>query len=184
MKVATHTWYMVVRQIRNLMREPIWIAVMIVQPMAWLLLYGQLFKNVTRLGGFGTTSYITFLAPAIVVMNAFFGATWSGMSMIADLDRKVVERFLATPASRLSIVLSQVVFRLLGKTYDAAVTSSGYFGLAMGATPTAIAIMTAITKAHGASPRSFLVVPLVGAFFVDIANAAVLQTCIHWLSRG
>ena len=42
-------------------------------------------------------------------MNAFFGATWSGMSMIGDLDRKVVERFLATPASRLSIVLSQVV---------------------------------------------------------------------------
>ena len=104
MKTATHTWFMVVRQIRNLMREPIWIAVMIVQPMAWLLLYGQLFKNVTRLGGFGTTSYITFLAPEIVVMNAFFGATWSGMSMIADLDRKVVERFLATPASRLSIV--------------------------------------------------------------------------------
>lgn len=81
-------------------------------------------------------------------------------------------------------VLSQVVFRLLGKTYDAAVITSGYFGLAMGATPTAIAIMTAITKAHGASPRAFLVVPLVGAFFVDIANAAVLQTCIHWLGRG
>lgn len=109
MKVATHTWYMVVRQLRNLAREPIWIVMMVVQPMAWLLLYGQLFKNVTKLGGFGTTSYITFLAPAIVVMNAFFGATWSGMSMIGDLDRKVVERFLATPASRLSIVLSQVV---------------------------------------------------------------------------
>jgi ABC-2 type transport system permease protein len=42
-------------------------------------------------------------------MNAFFGATWSGMSMINDLDHKVVERFLATPASRLSIVLSQIV---------------------------------------------------------------------------
>jgi ABC-2 type transport system permease protein len=109
MKVAAHTWYMVVRQTRNLMREPIWIVMMVVQPMAWLILYGQLFKNVTRLGGFGTTSYVTFLAPAIVVMNAFFGATWSGMSMIGDLDRKVVERFLATPASRLSIVLSQVV---------------------------------------------------------------------------
>ena len=73
-------------------------------------------------------------------------------------------------------VVSQVVFRLLGGTYDAAVTSSGYFGLAMGATPTAIAIMTATTKKYGASPRSFLVVPLVGAFFVDIANAVVLQT--------
>jgi ABC-2 type transport system permease protein len=109
MKTATDTWYMVVRQVRNLMREPIWIVLLLVQPMVWLILYGQLFRNVTRLGGFGTGSYITFLAPAIVVMNAFFGATWSGMSMVYDLDHKIVERFLATPASRFSIVLSQIV---------------------------------------------------------------------------
>jgi ABC-2 type transport system permease protein len=109
MITARHTWYMVGRQTRNLAREPIWIVLLLVQPMVWLVLYGQLFKNVTRLGGFGTGSYITFLAPAIVVMNSFFGATWSGMSMIADLDHKVVERFLATPASRFSIVLSQIV---------------------------------------------------------------------------
>jgi ABC-2 type transport system permease protein len=109
MKVLAHTWYMTVRQARNLMREPIWIVLLLVQPMVWLVLYGQLFRNVTRLGGFGTESYITFLAPAIVVMNAFFGATWSGMAMINDLDHKVVERFLATPASRFSIVLSQIV---------------------------------------------------------------------------
>jgi ABC-2 type transport system permease protein len=107
--VARDTWFMTLRQVRNLLREPIWIVLLLVQPMVWLILYGQLFKNVTRLGGFGTVSYITFLAPAIVVMNAFFGATWSGMSMIADLDRKVVERFLATPASRFSIVFSQIV---------------------------------------------------------------------------
>ena len=109
MSVLRHTWFMVVRQSRNLAREPIWIVLLLVQPMVWLVLYGQLFRNVTRLGGFGTGSYITFLAPAIVVMNAFFGATWSGMSMITDLDRKVVERFLATPASRFAIVLSQIV---------------------------------------------------------------------------
>jgi ABC-2 type transport system permease protein len=109
MQVLRHTWFMVARQSRNLAREPIWIVLLLVQPMIWLILYGQLFKNVTRLGGFGTASYVTFLAPAIVVMNAFFGATWSGMSMITDLDRKVVERFLATPASRLAIVLSQIV---------------------------------------------------------------------------
>jgi ABC-2 type transport system permease protein len=100
---------MVGRQARNLRREPIWIALLLIQPMIWLLLYGQLFKRVTALGGFGTTSYIQFLAPAIVVMNAFFGATWSGMAMITDLDRGVVERFLATPASRISIVLSQIL---------------------------------------------------------------------------
>jgi ABC-2 type transport system permease protein len=109
MTVMRHTWFMTMRQARNLMREPIWIVLLLVQPMVWLVLYGQLFKNVTRLGGFGTGSYVTFLAPAIVVMNAFFGATWSGMAMINDLDHKVVERFLATRASRLSIVLSQIV---------------------------------------------------------------------------
>src|SRR5881398_1084796 len=109
MIVARHTWYMIGRQARNLLREPIWIAILLVQPMVWLLLYGQLFKNVTRLGGFGTSSYITFLAPAIVVMNAFFSASWSGMSMVFDIERKFVERFLATPASRLSLVLSQIV---------------------------------------------------------------------------
>ena len=89
---VAHTWFMVGRQAGNLMREPIWIVLLLVQPMIWLLLYGQLFKRVTHLpgGGFGTTSYITFLAPAIVIMNAFFGATWSGMAMVSDLDRGLV----------------------------------------------------------------------------------------------
>ena len=109
MSVLRDTWFMTVRQARNLMREPIWIVMMVIQPMVWLILYGQLFKNVTRLGGFGTGSYITFLAPAIVIMNGFFGATWSGMAMINDLEHKVIERFLATPASRVSLVLSQIV---------------------------------------------------------------------------
>jgi ABC-2 type transport system permease protein len=102
---------MVGRQARNLMREPIWIALLVIQPLVWLTLYGQLFKRVVHLpgGGFGTSSYITFLAPAIVVMNAFFGGTWSGMAMITDLDRDVIPRFLATPVSRVALVASQLV---------------------------------------------------------------------------
>jgi ABC-2 type transport system permease protein len=99
---------MVGRQLRNLAREPIWIVMMLIQPMIWLLLYGQLFSRVPSLRG-QASSYVEFLAPGVVVMNAFFGATWSGMSMISDLDHKVVERFLATPASRFSIILSQIV---------------------------------------------------------------------------
>jgi ABC-2 type transport system permease protein len=108
---ARDTWFMVGRQIRNLMREPIWIALILIQPLVWLLLYGQLFKRIVHLpgGGFGGVAYITFLAPAIVIMNAFFGATWSGMAMITDLDRDVIPRFLATPVSRVSLVASQIV---------------------------------------------------------------------------
>ena len=112
---------MAVRQARNLMREPIWIVLLLDPADGLAVLYGQLFRNVTKLGGFGTGSYITFLAPAIVVMNAFFGATWSGMSMIDDLDHKVVERFLATPASRFSIVLSQIVRSALTAAIQAVV---------------------------------------------------------------
>lgn len=100
---------MVGRQARNLVRQPIWVALLLIQPMIWLLLYGQLFKRVVDLPGFGASSYVEFLAPGIVIMNAFFSATWSGMSMIEDLEREVIERFLATPASRVALVLSQVV---------------------------------------------------------------------------
>ena len=92
MKTLRDTCFMILRQGRNLLREPIWIALLLIQPIIWLVLYGQLFKRVVHLGGFGTTSYVTFLAPAIVVMNAFFGGTWSGMGIIFDLERKVIER--------------------------------------------------------------------------------------------
>jgi ABC-2 type transport system permease protein len=105
---ARQTGWMVVRQLRNLMRQPIWVVMMVVQPMLWLVLYGQLFSKVTPLRA-GAGSYVEFLAPGIICMNAFFGGTWSGMGMITDLDRKVIDRFLAAPASRLAIVLSQVI---------------------------------------------------------------------------
>jgi len=108
MQTARQTGWMVVRQARNLMREPIWIAMMVIQPMLWLVLYGQLFSKVTPLRA-GAGSYVEFLTPGVVCMNAFFGGTWAGMAMINDLDRHVVDRFLAAPASRLAIVLSQVV---------------------------------------------------------------------------
>jgi ABC-2 type transport system permease protein len=99
---------MIVRQLRNLMREPIWIALMVIQPLIWLLLYGQLFSRVGALRG-GASTYIQFLTPGIICMNAFFGGSWSGMATISDLDRHVIDRFLAAPASRLAIILSQVV---------------------------------------------------------------------------
>jgi ESS family glutamate:Na+ symporter len=70
---------------------------------------------------------------------------------------------------------TQVIFRLMGKTYDAAVMSAGYCGLGLGATPTAIANMSAITMKHGPSPQAFLLIPLIGAFFIDIANAFIIQ---------
>ncbi len=64
-----------------------------------------------------------------------------------------------------------VVFPVMGRTYEAAVLSAGFTGITLGATPTAIANMTAVTKVHGACARAFIILPLVSAFFIDIANA-------------
>ena len=72
-----------------------------------------------------------------------------------------------------------VVFRILGKTYDSAIMSSGYIGLALGATPTAIANMTAVTQKFGASPQAFIIIPLIGAFFIDISNAIIIKVMIN-----
>lgn len=68
-----------------------------------------------------------------------------------------------------------ILFRFMGKDYMATVLSAGFAGFSLGATPTAIANMTAVTKTHGPAPTAFIILPLVGAFFVDITNAFVIQ---------
>ena len=68
-----------------------------------------------------------------------------------------------------------VDFPRLGRDYDAAVISAGFIGFGLGATPTAMANMTAVTQRHGASHVAFLVVPLVGAFFIDLLNTLVIR---------
>jgi ESS family glutamate:Na+ symporter len=68
-----------------------------------------------------------------------------------------------------------VVFPLLGRDYDAACISSGFIGMGLGATPIGIANMNALTNRFGPSPKAYLVIPLLGAFFIDIANATLVQ---------
>lgn len=73
-----------------------------------------------------------------------------------------------------------VLFKLMGKDYQAAVLSAGFGGFALGATPVAIANMTAVTKSHGPAPMAFIMLPLVGAFFVDVTNAFVIRFALQW----
>ena len=80
---------------------------------------------------------------------------------------------LQTFAAVLFILL--ILFPLMGRDYQAAVLSAGFGGFAMGGTPTAIANMTAVTKTHGPAATAFIILPLVAAFFVDIANAFIIR---------
>lgn len=73
------------------------------------------------------------------------------------------------------------VFQLLGRDYDAAVTTGGFFGFMLGTTANAMAVMRTLVERFGPAPRAFLVAPLVGAFFLDFANALVITAFLNLL---
>ena len=75
-----------------------------------------------------------------------------------------------------------VIFRLMGRDYEAAVICSGFGGISLGSTPTAMANMTAVSKRYGAAHKAFIIVPLVCGFFVDIANALIIQAYLNWFA--
>ncbi len=72
-----------------------------------------------------------------------------------------------------------ILFRALGKNYNAAVMSAGYIGMGLGATPVAIANMTAISKKYGPSPVAFVLITAIGAFFINFVNALVIEIMLR-----
>ncbi|MDD1004114.1 MULTISPECIES: sodium/glutamate symporter [Pseudomonas] len=82
---------------------------------------------------------------------------------------------LAVQALVMALFAIFVTFRVMGRNYDAAVLAAGHCGFGLGATPTAIANMQAVTQRYGPSQIAFLVVPMVGAFFIDIINVIVIK---------
>ncbi|WP_216921823.1 sodium/glutamate symporter [Synechococcus sp. CCAP 1479/9] len=73
-----------------------------------------------------------------------------------------------------------VVFKVMGRDYEAAVICAGFGGISLGATPTAMANMSAVSQTYGPARRAFIIVPLVSGFFVDISNAVVIQRFLNW----
>lgn len=82
---------------------------------------------------------------------------------------------LAAQISVMAVFARLIIFPAMGRDYDAAVIAAGFSGLGLGATPVGIANMHAVTEKYGASQKAFLIVPLVGAFFLDIVNATIIQ---------
>ncbi|MEP1573214.1 sodium/glutamate symporter [Roseibium album] len=110
-------------------------------------------------------SLSVFLSMSLMSMELWTLAGSAGVLAVTML--------LQAAAATVFIVL--VVFRVMGRNYFAAVLSAGFAGFALGATPTAIANMKAVTQRYGPSPLAFIVLPLISAFFVDLANAFIIQ---------
>lgn len=113
----------------------------------------------------GNVSLSLFLAIALMSLKLW------------DLAALALPFFILLAAQTLVMALFAifVTFRVMGRNYDAAVLAAGHCGFGLGATPTAIANMQAVTQRYGASHIAFLVVPMVGAFFIDIINVIVIK---------
>ncbi|WP_372571063.1 sodium/glutamate symporter [Ruegeria jejuensis] len=124
--------------------------------------------------------------PALALVSEFALGAFLAMSLmslqlwtIADLGMTILVVLTAQTLFTVLFVI-YVLFPVMGSGYRGAVLAAGFGGFALGATPTAIANMTAVTKRYGPSPIAFIVLPLVSAFFVDIANAIVIQTIVNF----
>jgi ESS family glutamate:Na+ symporter len=171
---------------------------------AWSMGLGLIFNEIFESFGLRLPAFVTSLFAGIVLTNTIPLAfpklqdRWptstppialiSNLSLGLFLAMSLMSLQLWTLAdlagSMLLLLIAQViviagftifvVFPLMGRDYDAAVISGGYAGLGLGATPTAIANMESITQKFGPSPTAFIVIPLVGAFFIDISNAFII----------
>jgi ABC-2 type transport system permease protein len=114
-RFLVHSGYLTVRSVRSLLRQPTFAVMTLIQPIIWLLLFGQLFRNVIHIPGFTTASgnYLEFITPGVVVMTALFSSGWAGTIYIQDMERGVMDRLLASPVSRGAMIVGTVAYQSL-----------------------------------------------------------------------
>ena len=128
-----HTWYLTGRKLHAVLRQPAFIAVGLVQPVVWLFLFGELFRRVVDIPGFGSGggSYLAYLIPGVVAMNAMNGNMWSGMNAMEEIDRGTLNRFLVSPARRVALMNANVAEQAVTTTIQTIIILG--LGLAGGA---------------------------------------------------
>lgn len=110
---VSETWALYRRAVLKLARRPVILYFSLVQPLIWLLLFGQVFDRIAQAPGFaeafGGQSYLAFFAPAVILQTILFGAGQSGLGLINDLDSGFLSKLLTTPINRLAILLGKVL---------------------------------------------------------------------------
>src|SRR5947207_14996297 len=114
--IATHTSLMTGRQLRALARQPAYLVISLIQPVIWLFLFGSLFRKIVELPGFGTSSYLDYLVPGVVIMSSLSTSMWSGMTVLEEIDWVVMDRFLVLPLHRSAVINASVSIQSLRPT--------------------------------------------------------------------
>ncbi len=102
--LGRETWWMTQRRLMAFVKQPAYLFITLIQPVVWLFLFGSLFERITELPGFGTGSYLDYLVPGVVVMSSVASNIWAGMTMLEEIDRGTLDRFLVTPIHRSAIL--------------------------------------------------------------------------------
>ena len=135
--------------------------------------YTGIFKIDTKAMEFiGNTSLNIFLVVALMDLKL-----WQLVQLAIPLFT-----ILAAQVVVIAVFAFAASYRIMGKDYDSAVMASGFIGFALGTTANAMANMRALVSKYGPAPRAFLIVPLVGAFFIDFANSWIILLFLNWLS--
>lgn len=113
-----------------------------------------------------------FLAMSLMSMQL-----WVIVDLAGPIITMVVAQFVIA-----ALIALFIIFRIMGGNYDAAVICSGFGGISLGSTATAMANMTAVTQRYGASHLAFVIVPLVCAFFIDLVNVVLIQSALGYFS--
>jgi ESS family glutamate:Na+ symporter len=147
------------------------------------MLVGALIRNIDDRTGWigiphdlaskvGAVCLTLFLVIALVNLKL-----WELASLALPLIVNLVLQLIAV-----ALFCTWVVFRVMGRDYDAAVMSGGFTGFMLGTTANAMAVMRTLVERFGPAPRAFLVAPIVGAFFIDFTNAVIITTFLNVLS--
>lgn len=155
------------------------LAILDLPKFVWALAFGVILRNVLTnifhfnmfdraIDVFGNASLSLFLAMALLDLKLWQLTSLALPVTIILLVQVVVMALYAT----------FVTYTLMGRDYDAAVLAAGHCGFGLGATPTAVANMQSVTERFGPSHKAFLIVPMVGAFLVDLINTGLLQTFV------
>jgi ABC-2 type transport system permease protein len=130
--LVTHTYWMTNRRLKVLIKQPAFVVILLVQPAIWLFLFGNLFRRVVELPGFGGGSYLDYIVPGVVAMTAVSSNMWSGMGVLEEIERGTMNRLLTTPVRRGAIMNALTVEQALSTSVQ--VTAIILLGLIAGAT--------------------------------------------------
>jgi glutamate:Na+ symporter, ESS family len=140
----------------------------------WCMMVGVAIRNLIPFAGLRTDDRASDLI-ASICLSLFLVMTMMALDLLeVALSAGPLLLIIILQMVFIALFAVLVCFRFMGRNYEAAVTSAAFIGFSMGSTATAMVNMQAITAKYGPAPQSYLIVPLAGAFFIDLMNAFLL----------